>query len=294
MSVNVPTHFSEEYTSLIQLKLQQMGSRLAGAVMNGTHVGKSAVAVEQVGSVSAQIRTTRHGDTPILDTPADKRWVFPIDYEWGDMVDKQDKVRMIVDPTGPYVQNGVNAMNRAKDDRIINAFFATATTGEDAGSTEAWTTDQRVAVTVGGGGNVGMNVAKLKDAVRLLMAAEVDMDTDPIFCAISAEQHDDLLQEIQAISLDYQTRPVLEEGRIRRFMGINFIHSERLLATADPYRRCPVWAMSGMHLGTWMEVTGQVYPRPDKSNNAQVLVEGTFGATRLELAKVVEIQCNEA
>ena len=77
-------------------------------------------------------RTSRHADTPIMDTPGDKRWVHPQDYEWGDMIDKQDQVRMLVDPTGPYVTNGVNAIGRNAqggwyDQDLINREFGTTT-----------------------------------------------------------------------------------------------------------------------------------------------------------------------
>ena len=39
MSVNIPTHFVEEYTSTLQLLLQRRGSKLERTVMVGAHVG---------------------------------------------------------------------------------------------------------------------------------------------------------------------------------------------------------------------------------------------------------------
>jgi hypothetical protein len=294
MSLHVPVHYSQEYTTLLQAKLQQQGSRLRDAVMSRAHVGKAGVAVEQIGQVAGRKRTSRHADTPILDTPGDKRWVYPQDYEWGDMVDKQDQVRMIVDPTGPYVTNGVNAIGRNIDDEIVAAFFGDAKTGENGTTTVAFPAGQQVSASEGAAAATGLNVAKLKAAKRLLMAANVDLAHDRAYCAITAAQHDDLLNEIEAISLDFQTRPVLEEGLIVRFMGFDFIHTELLATNGSGQRRCPAWVRSGMHLGLWMDIKGQAYPRPDKSNNIQVLVEATIGATRLEEEKVVEIPCVES
>ena len=54
MSINIPTWYVQQYSTNIQLLLQQKGSKLAGAVMRGTHVGKQASPVDQVGAINAQ------------------------------------------------------------------------------------------------------------------------------------------------------------------------------------------------------------------------------------------------
>ena len=289
MSVNVPTAFVQQYTSNVQLLLQQRGSKLRNAVMTGSYTGKAAKAVEQVGQVNAQKRTGRHADTPLISTPHDARWVFPQDYEWADLIDDQDKLRMLIDPQSPYAINGAYAIGRAMDDEIIAAFFGTSKTGENGTTDTTHPASQQVAV-----GGAGLTVAKLRAAKLLLMAAEVDIDNDPLFVAITAEQHDDMLNETQAINLDYTTRPVLVEGKISAFMGFNFIHTERLVEDTTPDRRVPAWAKSGMHLGVWNDITTRISERDDKSYSTQVYVKGTIGATRIEESKIVEIICDEA
>jgi len=228
MSFNVTTHFVQTYTTNVQLLLQQKGSKLRSAVSVGSYSGKAAKCVEQVGPVTAQKRTIRHGDTPLISTPADARWVFPTDYEWADLIDDQDKLRMLIDPQSSYAQNGAYALGRAIDDEIISSFFGDAKTGENGSTTTQFPAGQQVAATVGSTGATGLNLAKLREAKKILMENEVDIDNDPLFCIISAEQHDDLLNEAQAISLDYNTKPVLVDGKITAFMGFNFIHTERL------------------------------------------------------------------
>lgn len=292
MSVYVTTHFVQQYADNVQLLLQQRGSKLRMAVTEGTYTGKSAKVVEQVGKVTAQKRTSRHADTPLISTPADARWVFPVDYEWADLVDDQDKLRMLIDPTSSYAINGAYALGRGMDEEIITSFFGDSKTGENGSTTTSFPSGNQVLTTVGS--TTGMNVAKLRAAKKILMANEVDIDNDPLFVAITAAQHDDLLAETQAISLDYNTRPVLVDGRITSFMGFNFIHTELLDTDSSAYRRCPCWAKSGMHLGVWGEITTKISERADKSYATQVYVAGTFGATRLEEGKVVEIKCAEA
>ena len=256
--------------------------------MEDSYHGKSGAAVNQLGAVTAQAKTTRHADTPLIETPQDKRWVYPTDYEWADLIDDQDKLRVIADPTSPYAINGAMALGRAMDDLIVTAATGTSKTGEDGTTSTSFPSGQTAGTTSG-----GLTVAKLREAMQLLIAAEVDVDNEPLFCAIGAQQHDDLLGETQAVSLDYTNKPVLVDGRIKAFMGFNFIDSQRL-AISGTDRTVICWAKSGLHLGLWNDINVQISDRADKSYSTQVYVKGTFGATRVEEKKVVAITCSEA
>ncbi|MCK4958880.1 MAG: hypothetical protein KAT00_05760 [Planctomycetes bacterium] len=289
MSFEVTTAFVQEYKAVIELLLQQRGSRLRDTVMTDSFTGKAGKAVEQIGPVEAQTRVTRHGDTPLISTPHDARWVFPVDKEWADLIDDFDKLKMIIDPQSAYAQNGAFALGRGIDREIIRAFFDIAKTGENGTTNTSFdTANQQVAA-----GTSGMTVAKLREAKKILLANEVDIDNDPLFCGITAEQHDDLLSETQAISLDYNTKPVLVDGKITSFMGFNFKHTELYGVDGSSNRRCPAWAKSGMKLGIWNDINASIDKRPDKSNSMQVYLMDSVGATRLEEGKVVEILCAE-
>jgi hypothetical protein len=80
--------------------------------------GKNAF-FDQVGSVTAVLKTSRHSDTPQIDTPHARRRVSLGDYEFADLIDQQDKVRLLIDPTSSYAQAAAMAMGRAMDDVII-------------------------------------------------------------------------------------------------------------------------------------------------------------------------------
>lgn len=291
MSFQVTTHFVQQYSTNIQLLLQQKGSKLRDAVTVNSYVGKAAKAVEQVGAVEPVKNQSRHSDTPLISTPADARWVYPNDYDWADLIDDQDKLRMLIDPTSSYVQNGVYALGRAQDKEIISAIFGSSNTGENGSTAVAFPSAQQVAVGTGSSAATGLNIAKLREAKKKLMAANVDIDNDPLYVAITAAEHDALLNEAQVISLDYNAKPVLVDGKVTSFMGFQFIHTELLTTDASGYRRIPVWAKSGMHLGMWNDIKTSIDRRPDKRNAYQVYVTGTYGATRLEEKKVVEIKC---
>jgi hypothetical protein len=293
MPDTITTAFVQEYKANVEMLLQQAGSRFRGAVTTDSYTGKAASAVEQFGETAAQKKTSRHGDTPILDVPQAKRWVFPVDYEWGSMIDNTDKLRMIIDPTSPYAISGRNAMARSQDDEIITGFFATAKVGENGTTDEDFdTSNYRVGVDVGGTAS-SINVAKLQSALQKLMLAHKGEVTEMIYCGISSYEHDALLKEIQVISKDYNGgTAVLENGRVKRFMGMDFIITERLNITSGD-RLIPIWVPTGMHLGFWQDMVAEVSKRADKSYNWQVYLAQTIGATRLQQGKVIQVLCDD-
>ncbi len=289
MSFEVTTAFVQQYTTNVGLLLQQRGSKLRDYVTVGSYTGKAAKAVEQIGAVTAQPRVSRHADTPLISTPHDARWVFPTDYEWADLVDDQDKLRMLIDPTSPYAINGAYALGRAMDGLIISAALGTAKTGENGTTNTAFATaTQQVAV-----GTSGLTVAKLRSAREILLSNDVDVEVDPLFIAVTAKQLDDLLGTTEVTSSDYNTVKALVQGQIDTFLGFKFIHTELLGVNGSNNRRVIAWAKSGLHLGMWNDVNTRIDQRSDKSYATQVYVKGTFGATRTEEKKVVEILCAE-
>lgn len=287
--------FSSTFTAL----LAQRDSRFAGLVDTGSHTGKSAAPVNQTGTVTLRDRASRFAPITFTEVPTDRRWVFPNDKDLYVPVDKQDIMRLVANPIGPFTERVLDGARRKKDDVIIPAFFADAQTGEAGATTTTFPASQQVAVNFESASNVGLTVAKLREAKRLFMANDFDLDSEPLFIAVNAKAHDNLLKEIQVISADFNVSrdgaPVMKEGRIERFLGFNFIHSERLENDATPYRRIPVWAKSGMYLGVWDEIRTDLTERKDLEGHPwQISVFMTIGATRLEEKRVVEIKANEA
>lgn len=301
MSFEANVAFVQQYKANLELLLQQKGSRLRSAVMSDTYIGKAGKAIEQIGAVKAVKRTTRHGDTPLISTPHDARWVFPTDYDVPDLIDDVDKLRMLIDPTSAYAQNQAASLGRAIDQELIDAALGTAKTGENGSTSTVFDTANEIAVDFGAGAATGLTLPKLREAKRLLMLNDAD-PSERMYVAIHAKQHDDLLGETQVVSLDYNTKPVLVDGMVTAFMGFNFIafggknttQSAVINVDGSSYRRCFAWVESGLHLGLWNDINVDIGPRRDKLNSIQVLSTMTVGATRTQEDKVIEILCTEA
>ncbi len=287
MSVQITTAFVEQYKSNVFHLSQQKGSRLRDAVRTETVVGKSHF-FERIGSTAAQKRTSRHSDTPRVDTPHSRRKVTMEDYDWADLIDQEDKVRMLISPESEYAQAGAWAMGRAMDDAIIDAASGNAFGGVAGGSTVALPSGQKIAH-----GSAGLSVTKLIEAKEILDANSVDPE-EARFCVVTSKQLSDLLAITQITSADFNSVKALVQGDIDTFMGFNFIRTERLDTNSSSNRLVLAFAQSGIGLAVGQDVQTRISERADKNYATQVFLSMTIGATRIEDEKVVEIECTES
>ena len=289
MSTQVTTAFVQQYSANVQMLSQQMGSRLRDAVRVENVVGKNAF-IDQIGSATAALRTSRHADTPQMDTPHDRRRLSLADYEYADLVDDQDKVRMLIDPTSSYARAAAAAMGRAMDDVIITAATGTASTGETgSGSATLDSTNNSVG---SASSNDGLTLAKLREAKRKMDLNDVDPSI-PRYIAVGPKQIEDLLGDTTVTSSDFNTVKALVQGELDTFMGFRFIMSNRLTVDSNDIRKCFAWAEDGLTLGIGKDISARIDERADKGYATQVYYCMSIGAVRMEEDKVVQIFCDE-
>ena len=286
MSTQITTAFVNQFSSNVQLLSQQKGSLLRGAVSEESVTGEKAF-FDQVGSVAAVKRTSRHQDTSILDTPHSRRMVTMDTYEWADLIDDADKVRMLIDPTSTYAQAAAAAMGRAMDDSIIAAATGSSLTGSSGGTTTDMTAGNIIAHS-----SADLNIAKLIAAKRILDNGSVDPSIQR-YIAVAPAQVEALLGTTQVTSSDFSNIKALVQGEVDTFMGFKFIMSTRL-AVASNIRTCFAWAEDGLKLAVGKDVMAKIDERADKSYSTQVFYCSTFGSTRMEEAKVVSVLCDES
>jgi hypothetical protein len=284
MSSQITTAFVQQYSANIQMLSQQMGSLLRDKVRVESVVGKNAF-FDQVGSVTAQLKASRHSDTPQIDTPHSRRRVSLADYEFADLIDQQDKVRLLIDPTSTYAQAAAMAMGRAIDDVIIAAATGTAYTGE----TGATSTSAQTAIAAGG---TALTIAKLRTAKQTFDLASVDPSITR-HLVVGPEQITNLLGTTEVTSSDFNTIKALVHGEIDTFLGFKFTTSNRLAKSGND-RTCIAFAEDGITLGIGKDISARIDERADKSYATQVYYCQSIGATRMEEAKVLGIVCVEA
>jgi|TARA_R110000796_G_scaffold25174_6_gene71274 hypothetical protein len=290
MSSEITTSFVEQYSSNVAMLAQQMGSRLRAAVDVETITGKNAF-FDQVGVTAAVQRTSRHADTPQIDTPHSRRRVSLADYEWADLIDDQDKVRMLIDPTSSYAKAAAAAMGRSMDDVIIAALGGSADTGETGSTAVALPSTSKFAT---GQQSDGLTIAKLIAAKKFFDLNDVDPSI-PRFIVAGATQMSDLLGTTQVTSSDFNTVKALVAGDVDTFMGFKFIMSNRLAldATNTDDRKIFAFTQDAIKLGVGKDITAKIDVRADKSYATQVYTCMSIGAVRMEEKKVFQIPCDE-
>jgi hypothetical protein len=299
VSINSPTFYAQQFATQVALLSQQLESKLQRAVTVGTsHYGEQASPVDQIGQIETSENTERFAPMPRTDAPMDRRWILPRNWDLNQLKDKNDLIRQITDDKMTLARAAVAAMNRRKDDVIIEGLLNTNQTGKSGTTATAFGAGQTVSVNVGGAAS-GLNVPKLREARRILMANNVDVAGEELFCVTDAKSDSQLLGEIQITNKDYnQLRdgmPILREGMIDRFLGFNFIHCEELakyIGLDDAGgQSTPVlfFAKSGAYLGIWRDTNTRVDERTDlRAIPWQLYTDAVFGASRLEEKKVVK------
>ena len=287
MSSQITEAFVQQYSNNVQMLSQQKGSLLRGVVDVESVVGKHAY-FERIGQVSAQKRVSRHSDTPQIDTPHSRRRVSMSDYEFADLIDQQDRVRTLIDPTSQYALAAAYAMGRSMDDEIISAVAGDAFGGETGSTTIALPSGQKITES----GTDGLTIAKLRSAKEIMDSQSIDPSI-PRTIVISPKQVTDLLGTTEVTSSDFNTVKALANGEINTFLGFNFIVSNRL-TSSNSKRLCLAFTNDAVKLALGKDVMTRIDERSDKGYSTQVYVCMTMGATRLEDEKVVTIQAHEA
>ncbi len=312
MSQEITTAMVKQFSSNVFHLSQQKGSKLQPFVRNEVQNAEAAF-YERIGSVSAVRKSSRHSDTPQMDTPHSRRRVTIYDYEWADLVDKEDKIRLLISPESQYAQAAMWALGRAKDDVIIEEALGNAYSGKDGGTAVALGNSQKLVATDGADADgTNLNTLTLRLLKKKFDSNEVD-ESIPRHLAVTSSQIYSLLGENQITSSDYNSIKALVQGEVNSFMGFQFHRLERLGTTtatttftladgtvgagaqtlAVGARRCIAWAQDGILLATGAEVKGRVSERADKSYATQVYASMSIGGTRMEEVKVVEVLCDE-
>lgn len=286
MSTQVTTAFVQQFSSNITMLAQQRGSKLRGAVSEESVTGEKAF-FDQIGSTAAVKKTTRHGDTPLVETPHSRRMVTMDTYEWADLIDDADKVKLLTSPESVYAQAAAAAMGRAMDDAIITAATGTSKTGKSGSGSATMLSANTIAH-----GSADMSISKLLQTKKALDLLDVDPSI-PRYICVGPNQIEALLNTTSVTSSDFNTVRALVQGTVDSFLGFRFIVSNRL-AKSGNIRTCFAWAEDGIKLAMGKDVMARVDERSDKSYSTQVFYCATFGATRMEEEKVVSIACDES
>jgi len=311
MSVQITEAMVEQFSANVLMLSQQRGTRLKMCVRSESQKGKAAF-YDRIGAVDPVKKVGRHSNTPQIDTPHSRRMVTLEDYEWADLIDQQDKIRIIQEPTSEYVMAAMWSMGRAMDDEVILAATGIARAGESGATSIAFPLAQYYAAN-DGTNSANMSVETLRGLKQKFDAADV-MEEEERYLAVGSSQIYSLLGDNNLTSSDYNSVKALVDGKVDTFMGFKFIRTERLptvligegldadfsdgsvaAGTSDTtgFRKCIAWAKSGLLLSIGEDMKARITERDDKSYAVQPYVSMSVGAVRMEEVRVAVALCNE-
>lgn len=311
MSFEVTASFVQQYKDNVVQLAQQKGSRFRTQVRVEPDIVGLNYYFERIGATAAAIKAARHSPTPLISTPHSRRRVSMVTYNWGDLIDNDDKLKLLIDPQSQYVIAARNAFGRIIDDIIIDATLYTSFSGTDGQTSVTFPTAQYVAdtainndSTLDSGTTDGQHMSPQRlRAIKLLFdQADVDPDEDRT-AAVPPTAISSLLSHVQVTSADYNTVKALAEGAVDSYMGFKFVMSNRIpivgtqtalghtfpavSGSTNGDRLNMFWARNGIGLAIQEDVLARVAERPDMNFATQVYMEMVMGATRVEEARVV-------
>src|SRR5215472_7915777 len=131
MSFSIDQAFVQMYRDNVIHLSQQKGSRLDSTVRRQPDIVGMNYYFERIGATAAQQKVARHTPTPLISTPHSRRRVSMVTYQWGDLVDNDDQLKVLINPESEYAIAGRNAFGRIMDDVIIAGMLGTAFAGPD-------------------------------------------------------------------------------------------------------------------------------------------------------------------
>lgn len=297
MSIAVTAAMQLKYKNNMELTLQQVSSKLEGAVITTDDASAEKVKIKDlVGHVLPQEANERHGDTKYNNRSFDGVWLSkPNELYDADLIDNADKLGTSIELGSATQMSIAGTIARARDQRILEGFYSSIVSGKDGTTVTAFPAGQVIPVTTGGAaGAQKMNTAKLRAATKLLAQGYVDLDL-PRWMVLTADDNDALLTEIPVTSSDFKESykgQVDDRGRVISLLGWNFLYLEldnpmlgtipALATDGSGYRKTPFWAQGGLVLNYWQRLRTMLDPLPGKLGSVQMFAGMTGAASRTQ------------
>jgi len=285
MSQTITQAFVQQFDTTIRMQAQQKTSRFESRVTNrGNITGESFTANKLAPAEDTPENNVRHGDTQWSDIIHSTRVALMRDFYQALPVDRADEPKVLVNPTGDYMQSLLASWNRRKDQVIYAAGLGLSQTKE--GALIALPAGQKIVA-----GGTGFTKAKLITAKKIFRANEADSEADvpqELFITYTAEMLEDVLADTTLTSADFLAVKMLQEGNMAgRWMGFQWIPYEKVNYVAGTYS-VMAWAKDAIHFGTGF-FEGKSQRRGDKKDTMQVSAAGSIGAVRVWEDGVVQI-----
>ena len=285
---------------------QQKNHRLAGKYMV-KNVNGNQERIDFMGNQNYAMRqvTARAQKSEPSDVPMYSRWVRVRPYDKTTWIDQFDDVLLggLPNPDGAVARNHAIAAARQKDIILLTNALGTNYTGAQGTTTATLPTTggplgigQTIGVTYGSGSaNSGLQLAKLTAASYLLDNNDIE-EMGRIF-VYSAKELNNLITNVDQVnSVLYNDVRALRDGRIRDFMGFEFVRTQLVpfSSGSTTIRTCVAYQRDSLWMGMGRDVRSKIDILPMQSQAYQVYTCMLMDATRDTELAFVQINCDES
>jgi hypothetical protein len=305
--------YDDTFTHLYELNKTQ----LMDTVVIDTNLTGMTKVYNQMGKLEAVDKTAKHQTIDPQEADHSARHLIVKTKFVPAILDKEQGLQMIKDPTSDVYQEAVSAIKRKQTKVLMDSFFSDVIINEDGGSTAPFSSNNQVAVNYSGGpfgqnsgaSNISLNVDKLMAVRKKLSNAEIminDSEMSKLHIAVTEEE----VQKLMANVIGTDNYPMVDSNftsmRISLEKAVDTINDNmfywngfhfHVLAPqyfsldASGHRRIPVWLKSGMVYGMKENMKSTIADLPNTVESIKVQVLTRVGGLRKHDAKVHEIKC---
>lgn len=286
MAINIDNAFVRTFEGIVRFLAQQSQNKLRGTVQERSQPGEDHV-FERVSAVEMVEKTGARQDTPEVDTPWSNRIVNTKVFHIGDTVEKEDKLRMIIEPTSAIAQNYSLAARRKFDDIIIDAAEANAL--DKDGNVNTFPAGQ--ILHTGGASEISFDV--LTEVQEKFGKSDIDPDIEK-FAVVGPTQIRKLMHDPKCTSADYAVFKAIAAGRFaEQYMGFTWKVTNRLNSAGQGRVNCLFYTRAAIGLKVDEDVTTEIEKDPSKSFMWRVYARLTAGAVRVEDEQIIIFDCKD-
>ena len=282
------------FSAQVHVAAQQMKARLRDKVVLKQMVGDN-FAYDGLGEVDAIEQTGRHQPVVFSDIEHTRRKISRRRFTLTLPVDDSDVRGALMSPSSEYPAAVAKAMERVFDRVVVEAMFASVSTGRNMDTTVTFASDNGDTINA----TAGTTYEKLLEAGRLFTDDEVGNDLpEKFYMGITGDEEEDLMLETELTSGDFSRSYVIDKGEITRAYKYELTKfggaaTSPILSVSGGTRDCFIMSSRAMCVGISKQVGINVQPRNDLHETTQVEAVVELGAVRTEGKLIKKFQTTD-
>lgn len=288
--------FVNDFADTIELALQQKEAKLWSTTDSDNYTGDKGF-WDRIEAFDANEKTSRNETANTQSAEYSRRimnWRTPYVRV---QIDIEDIKRMGKDPTNANMASMVAALNRQKDQYVVDSYFSDVLVRQnDADVTVSFPSAQQIAVDytrAGGGSASNLNPEKMLRAREILDTNYTLDDGGITYIVMHPSQYYAMCTHADVKTIDtFNSKPIVD-ATIKGVAGFRFIMSTLLGTDGSGFRRVAAYTEKAIRSTMKEELFVRYWENPEKHYQPELYIRCMCNAKRQWEEAIVEIKCDE-